>query len=545
MRFRLRKTKGGVDPGAEIVPILRGDTQWQFRTPLGGQIFIQLEELAEFVEVIGDLPAEGRALDLARDLGMVEQPVPQDPPVPDKPPVPDDPSEPEEPSGGNDPFVDKLLVPFLQEGVCPSCCFRYDSIRILMWASKVEKDGLLLGVSKIIQQRGIELFDELPTDDPLRLEVEREGALWIEQNPLKFETVEIAYKQIGNQKIDAHNIIGQNAVKTEENQLHTGGGTFSIIHDFYFENHKCNDKYTCSWMKDKRQVEILLGDGGVMSDVYCQKKRGGQCKNCESAQGEWHLLQRCNFFLEHPDTCPLEFIGLQWCAAFLKLGKPIDRVDLPKVRLALLNDLKGFHAFLTEMTKLQIDRAFVALDKLCGGRLGKVSATTVKSDTISGPTETTLKAISTGCPVVMDLLSEMPFEIYYKDKFLSICNAKPHHPIKLDVVVRSFQDLAGRVPRALVLYDNREARPREEVVVPLYGAGIALAAIVRDMVKEVSSMPQSKDLVKRGKVSVNGNVYNKDGTKLQDCGGPNGDGVFVIVVTMKNAAPAFTIRRKD
>lgn len=432
---------------------------------------------------------------------------------------------------------------------CPSCGLRYDDVKLLAWArivqQKEESTAFNIALRAICQEEDL---DAGVIDAELSGGTSGEGgraasssdlyekALRIQAaareraraKPLSKEQATKVFVDMGVQSVDAHNVIGQNAIKTGSSRLDQGNhGTHSVMEEFY-RRHDCRGLESCVWKVEAAKLESLIGTGAVMAEAYCQRGKGAQCKVCESIQGEWHLLQRGSCLLSNARV-PLQFVGLQWCRMYCGGEASAEAV---RSRPA------AFLAFLRKCTEWQIERNLAALNDLIGPGDASGPAVVVVSSTASGATGTEMRAVATPCPAVLAFIKarRAEFEAFYRERFLQICEMPPHHAIDAERVISGFTGVnADAVVATRRLWTSKETRPSDAQErgfdAEVKRGTKAHNALVQVMPggKMCSSGKEAKAFLTRGVVKVDGVVIGEEYT----FDGPPGTIVSVTVVVKK------------
>ena len=418
--------------------------------------------------------------------------------------------------------------------ICPSCGFGYEETKILEWARlvrrKEEKQAYDAALREVCTER--KLDDSIVEDDNSEKAVAavkeaRKRAL-AKPVVLCLEEVEKMYSDMGVQSVDAHNVVGQNSVKTSTSRKdQKRNGTHAILQNFYEQNHDCQAAKTqaiCLWGSQASTLESLVGPGEVMRSEYCQTGQGAQCKICESVQAEFHLLQRAQFLLEHEEV-PLSFVGLQWCLAFRRGGREgleqFIRANGP-----------AFLDFLTDCTRAQIESNLRRLDVLIPALRPDSPG---EPEAITGSTSSVLKGVCTACPPVLVLVRQRwnAFCDFYRQQFLEVCRSSPGREMDLESIAARLTAVdADAIRAARALWNDRKQRPRlveEQGFDCELKAGTALYAVLTGA-GLANSRKEAETFIANGKVTVNEVATTDTKGKIP---GERGELVTVTVTTGK------------
>lgn len=424
---------------------------------------------------------------------------------------------------------------YYSPGICPSCGFGYEDTKILEWARLVRQQEETLACNAALREvcgeRDLDPGWVDATQDDDRAKAAMEEAR--KRAPahavvLAFEEVEQIYSDIGVQSVDAHNVVGQNAVKTGTSRREQNrNGTHAILQNFYEQNHDCQaakGQAVCLWTSQAGKLESLVGAGEVMNSAYCQTGQGAQCKICEAVQAEFHLLQRAQFLLEHAEV-PLSFVGLQWCLAFRRGGRE-------GLEQFLRANGPAFLDFLTGCTRTQIENNLGRLDRLIPALASESPA---EPEPVTGSTSSVLKAVSTACPEVLVLVRQRwaAFCEFYRQQFLEVCRSLPGREMDLASIAERLRAVeADAIRAARALWNDRKQRPRlveEQGFDCELKAGANLYSIITGA-GLANSAAEAKNFIKTGKVTVSGVAIKDEKAKMP---GESGDLVTVTVTKKK------------
>jgi hypothetical protein len=389
------------------------------------------------------------------------------------------------------------------EGICPSCANSYASMRRVMWAKKVETDeydaAYAVAINEKCKEKGLDRgFVEADVEGHKEFLQSVRDAVDIKQ----FDQVQVraAYELVSPQKIDAHNIIGQNAIKTSTSKQ---GGTYAIIRDYYKSGHP-HGSSPCLWDRFSGRVDSLIGSGGVMNSAYCRTQAGAQCKICEAVQGEWHILQRCNFLLENPET-PLEFVGMQWCSQFL--GTPVRAENYAEAREAILSRGGEFITYLEHWTVWQLEQNLIELKRIIEGEkkfeTGTVDPSSAEVSN-SGAVGSVIRTTVSSCPAIFTSIvdSWVKFRYVYIQEFTEVSRRAPNNPIRYDDVIEGFKDLRDRITKAEILYEGINDRVAP-LVIHNFSADQMLHAVLSST-RLSNSGNEAKSAISQGRVKIAG-----------------------------------------
>ncbi|WP_377705558.1 hypothetical protein [Pseudoduganella sp. UC29_71] len=566
--FLLKAPKGGLPAEAVIKPMRHGGIgtaaeSWQFEctghndarvnidAQRGATIFVTAAELPAFVRLA--VEPDRHSSDLDRELASALGAPPDSPPVLAKP------------SASSD-----VADFYLGADTCPSCRCTHESMKRLMWARKMAKDELKMAINKAyaatcaeFELDGALVRADCTDEDSPQLMSAAFGRAKQDAAPrfdtllkelsalLGQEAARAAWEVLGTQKIDAHNVIGQNAIKTGTSHANQGGGSHAVIEKFY-ARHVCLSAVDCMWKKQAGHVEDLIGVGGVMSSIYCQTGPGGQCKICEAEQGEWHLLQRGLFFLDEKDV-PLEFVGLQWCGLFLA---GLDDEELGALRLepachgAIRQQIQRrreqFVAFLEKWTCWQIAKNLGGLKALCEERARKATDGKLGAASVEGSVGTVIKVVQSTCPDIFSFLLEHweEFGKEYQSGFLEVCRLPVGPSVSAAALIKAFEHLQDNIADAERLWKQVGERT-DDAAQRGYDAEVEVAAylhaVIRTHLKFCFSRGDAEAAILRGAVNVAGAVVKDKTARVP---GEAGD-IVAISYTAKGKTTTKHVRLRE